>query len=569
MAKGAYIGVGNFVPRALPDGYTQVEYIESTGTQYINTGFKPNNNTRVVMDLLYTGSESVSNEFGAWNAGNAGAFISLTTGRNNLYPFYGSTSKQVSVDRTTRHIVDMDKNVVKMNGESMITFDAVTFACVYPLFLCCFNSYGAAQNMTALRIYSCQIYDNGTLVRDYVPCKNASGVVGLYDLANDVFYQNAGSGTFAAGATHNSVARKIKKGYIGIENVARKIKKAYIGIGGVARPCWSGGELAYYGTVTPLSAARSQLAATTVGNYALFGGGNVNGYATDTVDAYNSVLTRTTPRAISFYAYALAATTVGNYALFGGGCGDSRSYRANVTTYDAALTLKSATDLSIARGLLAATTVGNYALFGGGRGSSSSVRANVDAYDESLSRTQSTQLSTTRYSLAATTVGNYALFGGGMNGSNQENIFANVDTYDASLTKKTAKALSAAKYGLAATTVGNYAIFAGGGFNSPSTTVDAYDTSLTRVSVAELSGGRWFLKATKLAEYAIFAGGENLSGAVNTVDVYDKSLTKVNREFVLATNRSNFAATTVGNYALFGGGFYEYVRDTVEAFTVA
>lgn len=67
-------------------------------------------------------------------------------------------------------------------------------------------------------------------------------------------------------ATVKSVARKIKKMYIGVSGVARKVKKAYIGIGGKARPCWSGGELTYYGTATELSVARYQHAATTVGN---------------------------------------------------------------------------------------------------------------------------------------------------------------------------------------------------------------------------------------------------------------------------------------------------------------
>ena len=88
------------------------------------------------------------------------------------------------------------------------------------------------------------------------------------------------------------VARKVKKGYIGVGDVARKIKKAYIGIGGVARPCWSGGELAYYGTITPLSIERCYLAATTVGNYALFGGGYGDGNGNvklNTVDAYTIV----------------------------------------------------------------------------------------------------------------------------------------------------------------------------------------------------------------------------------------------------------------------------------------
>ena len=182
--------------QGLPAGFTKLAYIQSSGTQYINTGFKPNNNTRVVMDLLYTGSESISNEFGAWNSSNNASFISLTTGKNNLYPFYGNTSKQVSADRTARHTVDMDKNAVKMNGTTMITFDPMSFQCTYPMFLCCFNNVGSNWNMTSMRIYFCQIYDNGTLFRDFIPCQKHDGTIGLWDDVNSVFYGNAGTGTF-------------------------------------------------------------------------------------------------------------------------------------------------------------------------------------------------------------------------------------------------------------------------------------------------------------------------------------------------------------------------------------
>ena len=70
--------------------------------------------------------------------------------------------------------------------------------------------------------------------------------------------------------------------------------------------------------VTSLSVARTNLAATTVGSYALFGGGSGGGYSS-TVDAYSTSLSRSTPTALSVASINLAATTVGNYALFGGG----------------------------------------------------------------------------------------------------------------------------------------------------------------------------------------------------------------------------------------------------------
>ena len=85
--------------------------------------------------------------------------------------------------------------------------------------------------------------------------------------------------------------------------------------------------LSYVGTATDLSEARGGLAATSVGNYALFGGGGNRVYAdgymyfvgTATVDAYDTSLTRTIPTPLSEARYGLSATSVGICALFGGG----------------------------------------------------------------------------------------------------------------------------------------------------------------------------------------------------------------------------------------------------------
>lgn len=48
-------------------------------------------------------------------------------------------------------------------------------------------------------LYYCRIYDGNTIIRGYIPCKNAGGAVGLYDLIGQKFYGNAGSGSFTAG----------------------------------------------------------------------------------------------------------------------------------------------------------------------------------------------------------------------------------------------------------------------------------------------------------------------------------------------------------------------------------
>jgi hypothetical protein len=69
--------------------------------------------------------------------------------------------------------------------------------------------------------------------------------------------------------------------------------------------------LSYYGTATSLLVARHYLSATTVGNYALFGGGYA-GSPSAVVDAYNTSLTRSTPTALSVARYSLASTNVVN-----------------------------------------------------------------------------------------------------------------------------------------------------------------------------------------------------------------------------------------------------------------
>ena len=331
------------------------------------------------------------------------------------------------------------------------------------------------------------------------------------------------------------------------ESVARRIRKGYVGVGGVARPFWTGGELEYYGTATALNTARQYPVATTVGNYALFGGGYTGSYS-NVVDAYDANLTRSKPSALSTGRAYLAATTVGIYALFGGGF--TGNYSNVVDAYNIALTRSTRTELSQSRYYLAATTVGNYALFGGGySGNHSSV---VDAYDTSLTRSTPLNLSQIRHDLAATTVGDYALFGGGFVNSSTSNV---VDAYNTALTRSTPTALSASRYNLAATTVGDYALF-GGGFDinsTYSTVVNAYNTSLTRSNPKALSKASQNLAATTVGDYALFGGGDDENDYLSVVNAYNDSLTR-SIPTVLNTARSYLAATTVGDYALFGGG---------------
>lgn len=183
----------------LPGNYTQVRHIESSGTQYINTGFKPNNNTRVVMDAQMITLAQPNFFFGARTSSNTVNYSVLLTGSKYRSDYGESKVSSSTAGGTDRVSIDKNKNVCTVNGET-ITNDSSTFSSSYNLYLFASNDGGTADYFGSMKLYGCQIYNNGTLVRDFIPCKNARGVVGLYDVVNDVFYTDAAGGTFTAGA---------------------------------------------------------------------------------------------------------------------------------------------------------------------------------------------------------------------------------------------------------------------------------------------------------------------------------------------------------------------------------
>lgn len=582
MAKAAYVGAPNFEPVTLPSGYTQLEYLQSTGTQYIDSGVVGSSNTRVVVDFAITALGSGTTfVFGAQGTDS----VRYTLGITSAGVFRSDYGTEMTSGKTavlnTRYKADKNQNVCTVN-DSTITSTAQTFTGTTNIYL--FARSYSSLSYSQIKLYSCKIYSNGTLIRNMVPVKNSAGTLGMYDTVNGVFYANAGSGTFTAGGTYAEVAHKIKKIYLGIDNIARKVKKGYIGdANGLARLFFAGfGEMSYYGTATSLSTARFDMAATTIGNYALFGGGTragSNGY--DTVDAYNKSLVRSIATVLTKPRKWLSAATIGNYALFVGGYNYDLSTTGPINTVDAynsSLTHSNPTSPNNGNYLMAAAVIGNYAIFAGGAsyckdyrtGLSSSYSMGITAYNTSLTRTNgssSQYLSKGRWALAGATIGNYAIFAGGCKCSSDGTAFvalSNVDAYNVSLTKTTPSSLSTSRYHLAGARVGDYALFAGG-FSS--TDVDAYDASLTRTLPTALSQSRGVIAATGIGDYAIFAGGCNSGRSTHytIVDAYDPSLTRSILP-ALPETRSGAAAATIGDYALIGGGNNGSGRNTVYAY---
>ena len=333
--------------------------------------------------------------------------------------------------------------------------------------------------------------------------------------------------------------------------------------------------------VEGLSKARYEFAATSVGDYALFGGGYNSGSALSDVDAYSTNLTHSTPTALDERRHRFTATANQRYALFGGGerfITSNNNYYSNVDAYNADLVHSTAADLSEGRSRLAATTVGDYSLFAGGNLPGVSVDAGgnsllgthssdkVDVYDDNLAQTTATALSLDRASLVATTVGEYAIFVSGTKwtGSGGSGV-RNVDAYSGNLVHSTLADVT--RYGYdAATAVGDYALFGA----SSGAIVDVYNSSLVKLTPVNLSYDKYEFAATTVGNFALFGGGRNSNGEFSKVEGFDNNLVLHQLED-LSEGKSGLASTALSKYALFGGGYssatvecYEYVEKDLE-----
>ncbi len=192
-----------------------------------------------------------------------------------------------------------------------------------------------------------------------------------------------------------------------------------------------------------LSQPRAGIAATTVGSKALFAGGSYTDesfqkvYPSDIVDIYDATNGMWSTTALPVACGSMAATNVGNKAIFAGGIAEDDYYVYGAVTdlvqiYDVDTDTWSVSALSEERISLPATTLGNKAIFAGGRRphlSSPKYSDVVDIYDVESDTWTTTTLSQARYNLAATTAGDMAFFAGGQGGAGALETYSNVDIY--------------------------------------------------------------------------------------------------------------------------------------------
>lgn len=197
----------------LPSGYTEVEYIENVtpNKAYIDTSFKPNQNTKVIADFQYVTTNTHPRCFGCGPYNGLAYELNAENGitSNGVWNWkFGQTSGWLTTGVHTdfnRHTAIIDSGKLYLDGTVIGSTTVTTFQLSDNIGLFGFIQNGSQGGTYAGeymfgKFYSFQIYDNGTLVRDLVPCtRDSDSKAGMYDIVNNVFYGSANNYNFVAG----------------------------------------------------------------------------------------------------------------------------------------------------------------------------------------------------------------------------------------------------------------------------------------------------------------------------------------------------------------------------------
>ena len=192
-------GTEVFIPSET-ETYRTYEYIGSNAEPYIDTEFNPTNNTRVRTEIEFLEAPTSYWEFLFGSRDNYHvAEYTCAYNSSSWYTGFATADQRPSTPyRTinTTYRIDKDKNAFSVNGTTTNNTTG-TFSGANSLTFFANKNNGTVGGFSRTKFYYFKIYDNGTLVRDLIPvARKGDNAVCFYDIINDTFYENAGTGTF-------------------------------------------------------------------------------------------------------------------------------------------------------------------------------------------------------------------------------------------------------------------------------------------------------------------------------------------------------------------------------------
>ena len=189
--------------------FTLLESVTSSGNNWLDTGIygsekldietsfiqhQNNSSYQAIFGSRYNSTSRVYGYFGIFAGNNSLTKVFAHYNAETRYNFsstFFDTLQHIKTDGATAYVT--------INGETVaIVSNAGTYTTPKTIYLWCMNSNGNAVDYAKVTMQYFRMWENGTLVREFVPALDANGVVCMYDTVTGRFFY-ANTGTLIAG----------------------------------------------------------------------------------------------------------------------------------------------------------------------------------------------------------------------------------------------------------------------------------------------------------------------------------------------------------------------------------
>lgn len=177
----------------------EVEYLQSSGTQFINTGIVPTNTTGLYIDMQKTTSSDGHYMGVRETSGNTRLLIGASS---TYYYGWGDWWRFSGTGNNNRHVITLNfynSRITDFDNGLAKNLATLRFTPTLPIYIFKANDAASTTTPRACKIYAAKITSADTLVRDFIPVRK-DGVGYLYDKVSGELFGNAGTGDFIIGS---------------------------------------------------------------------------------------------------------------------------------------------------------------------------------------------------------------------------------------------------------------------------------------------------------------------------------------------------------------------------------
>lgn len=180
------------------NGYTEVEYLESTGTQYIDLETKGNQNNKIELHFFVTEQIQKRGIFGFFGQ-NINSYYIYSSGAGDVFQvgFQNRSNTKISIAANEEYTITNDANIIIINENNYNLPNATIFETTDNLLL--FNLSGGDYIGLPIRLYYFKLYENDELIRDLIPVIDSQERPCMFDKVEKKCYYNNGTGEFLWG----------------------------------------------------------------------------------------------------------------------------------------------------------------------------------------------------------------------------------------------------------------------------------------------------------------------------------------------------------------------------------